>query len=261
MPSVSTAVTLPPSPPRPTASTMFQYPVQRQMLPWSADLDLVLGRARVLREQGGRAHQHPRRAVAALERVVVGERLLQRRQLVVARVPRRSSPARRRAWTASTAQLFTATPSRWTVQAPQLPVSQPMCVPGEVEVVAEEVDEQAARGDLALVRRAVDRRRSRAARVGVAVTLILSLSRPPPGRRGRPTSPRGCAGSRPTRARPTGGSSVAPSPSTAARTAPRRRRPRERLLDRRRAKRHRGDAPERRSATTRRPTDAAAFAM
>src|SRR5215208_1301626 len=33
------------------------------------------------------------------------------------------------AWTASTVQDFTASPSRWTVQAPQLEVSQPTCVP------------------------------------------------------------------------------------------------------------------------------------
>ena len=38
MPSVSTVVTLPPSRAATTASTMFQYPVQRQMLPWSATL-------------------------------------------------------------------------------------------------------------------------------------------------------------------------------------------------------------------------------
>ena len=33
------------------------------------------------------------------------------------------------AWTASTVQDFTAAPSRWTVHAPQLLVSQPMTVP------------------------------------------------------------------------------------------------------------------------------------
>src|SRR5919109_5161098 len=33
------------------------------------------------------------------------------------------------AWTASTVQLFTASPFRWTVQAPQFVVSQPTCVP------------------------------------------------------------------------------------------------------------------------------------
>src|SRR5262245_14646148 len=33
------------------------------------------------------------------------------------------------AWTASTVQLFTASPLRWTVHAPQLDVSQPTCVP------------------------------------------------------------------------------------------------------------------------------------
>src|SRR4051794_30853821 len=33
------------------------------------------------------------------------------------------------AWTARTVQLFTASPLRWTVQAPQFDVSQPTCVP------------------------------------------------------------------------------------------------------------------------------------
>src|SRR5581483_8320075 len=37
-------------------------------------LDLVVGRARVVAQERGRAHQHPRRAVAALKRVVILER-------------------------------------------------------------------------------------------------------------------------------------------------------------------------------------------
>ena len=37
---------------------------------------------------------------------------------------------------------FTALPSTTTVQAPQLPVSQPMCVPVRLRVVADEVHEQ-----------------------------------------------------------------------------------------------------------------------
>ena len=83
------------------------------MLPCSPDLDLVLGGLGLSLEQRGRAHQHPRRAVAALERVVLGERPLQRGQLAVSparpstvartrrppgrRAPRSSSRRRRRA--------------------------------------------------------------------------------------------------------------------------------------------------------------------
>src|SRR5438034_6730418 len=54
-------------------------------IPLNGLADLVLARCRVRAQERRRAHQHPRRAVAALERVVVGERLLQRRQLAVAR--------------------------------------------------------------------------------------------------------------------------------------------------------------------------------
>src|SRR4029077_11645140 len=45
--------------------------------------DLVVGRARVLRQQIRRGHDHPRRAVAALQAVLVPERLLQRMELAV----------------------------------------------------------------------------------------------------------------------------------------------------------------------------------
>ena len=61
-------------------------------------------------------------------------------------------------------QLFTASPSRCTVHAPQLPVSQPMCVPVRPEVVAEEVDEEPPRGHLQLDLLAVDLDRHGAAR-------------------------------------------------------------------------------------------------
>ena len=47
------------------------------------------------------------------------------------------------AWTASIMQLFTSRPSTVTLQAPQLPVSQPMWRAGQVEVVADEVDRAA----------------------------------------------------------------------------------------------------------------------
>src|SRR5690242_3072753 len=44
--------------------------------------DLLVARPRVRLEQRRRSDEHARRAVAALQRVVVAERLLQRRQLV-----------------------------------------------------------------------------------------------------------------------------------------------------------------------------------
>src|SRR6476469_3175513 len=50
-------------------------------------LDLVLGRARVLAQQRGRTHEHPGRAVAALESVMLVEGLLQRRQLLALAEP------------------------------------------------------------------------------------------------------------------------------------------------------------------------------
>ena len=49
-------------------------------VPLQSHLHLVLARLRVLLQQRGRAHQHPGRAVAALEPVVLVERPLQRRQ-------------------------------------------------------------------------------------------------------------------------------------------------------------------------------------
>src|SRR5215204_910526 len=45
--------------------------------------NLLLVRGRLGTQQCRCAHQHPRRAVAALERVMVAERLLQRRQLAI----------------------------------------------------------------------------------------------------------------------------------------------------------------------------------
>ncbi len=51
------------------------------------------------------------------------------------------------AWTASSVQLLTDSPSTWHVQAPQLDVSQPMCVPVSPSGVADEMDEQQSRLD------------------------------------------------------------------------------------------------------------------
>src|SRR5215218_4024624 len=50
-------------------------------VPLQSLLDLVLRRLRRLAEERRRAHQHPGSAVAALEGVMVAERLLERRQL------------------------------------------------------------------------------------------------------------------------------------------------------------------------------------
>ena len=54
------------------------------------------------------------------------------------------------AWTASIVQLFTALPSTWTVQAPHWLVSQPTWVPGQLQVLAEELDEHPSRLDIPL---------------------------------------------------------------------------------------------------------------
>ena len=53
-------------------------------------------------------------------------------------------------------QLFTARPSTSTVHAPHWLVSQPTCVPGQPETVAQRVDEQRAPFDLERARLAVD---------------------------------------------------------------------------------------------------------
>ncbi len=57
------------------------------------------------------------------------EGLLHRVQLAVLARPSIVVISVPSAWTASTEQLFTLTPSRCTVQAPQLEVSQPIGVP------------------------------------------------------------------------------------------------------------------------------------
>ena len=62
---------------------MLWYPVQRQRLPSSAVADLLLGGVRVLREERDGRHHEAGRAVAALERVLLVEGLLDGMQLVV----------------------------------------------------------------------------------------------------------------------------------------------------------------------------------
>ena len=154
------------------------------------------------REQRRRAHQHPGRAVAALEPVARAERLLQRRQLAVPRrAPRRSRSRRRRPARRAACSSSRAAPSTITEHAPQLPVSQPMWRAGQVEVVAEEVDEQPAGLDLALVALAVHVH----ADSGAADGSIAQPYRAPgllDGTDGAAPR-RGAGGSRPTRGRRT----------------------------------------------------------
>ena len=119
-------------------------------------LDLVLGRARVLAQQRGRAHQHPRRAVAALERVVLVERLLQRRQLAVLAEPLDGLDARAvRLDGEQHAALHEHAVEDHRARAAVAGVAADVAA-GQVEVVAQEMDEELARLDVALVGRPVD---------------------------------------------------------------------------------------------------------
>ena len=65
------------------AFTMFWYPVQRQRLPEMPMTDLALGRVRVLLQEPMRAHDHARRAIAALEAMHLAEALLEGAELAV----------------------------------------------------------------------------------------------------------------------------------------------------------------------------------
>ena len=60
------------------------------------------------------------------------------------------------AWTASIVQLLIGVPSKSTVQAPQLVVSQPVWVPVSLEPLAEQVRQQQPRLDVGGARPAVD---------------------------------------------------------------------------------------------------------
>ena len=71
--------------------------------------------------------------------------------------PSTVSTRRPSAITPRTVQLFTSTPSRSTTHAPQFEVSQPQCVPGETEVVTQQVDQQDAWFDVGRASLAVDR--------------------------------------------------------------------------------------------------------
>src|SRR5215204_4561797 len=118
--------------------------------------NLVLAGARVGVEQVFRGHQHARRAVAALQRVGLTERLLERMQLAVAgetlnRLDRRPVGLDRKHHAALDGVAVVEDGTRAAVAR----VAADVC-PGQIEVVADEVDEQPPRRDLALVQVAVD---------------------------------------------------------------------------------------------------------
>ena len=120
------------------------------MLPSSHSRTVVLvGLAVVLHQVDG-AHHHAGRAEAALQAVVLAEGLLHRVQLVAACArPSMVVTLAPSAWTASMVQDFTDLPSTWTTQAPHWLVSQPTCVPVRPQLLAQELDQQRARLDLA----------------------------------------------------------------------------------------------------------------
>ncbi len=80
------------------------------------------------------------------------------------------------AWTARTQHDFTDSPSTWTVQAPQDDGVAAHVRAGEVEALAEEVDEQLPLLDVRLVADAVDGD-------GDAPHVVSPLSRPKPNSR------------------------------------------------------------------------------
>ena len=139
-----------------TASTMFQYPVHRQMFPWSATLtssSLGLG---LSASSALALISIPGVQIAALERVVLGERALERRLLVAGQpLDRRHAGAvrldgeDRAALHRNSVEMDGAGPTAARVAADVRP--------RQVEVVAEEVDEETPRGHLLLDREAVHR--------------------------------------------------------------------------------------------------------
>ena len=77
------------------------------------------------------------------------EALLHRVELAAGSRPSTVRTSWPSAMAASTVQDFTGTPSSHTTQAPQLEVSQPQWRAGQLQVVAQEVDEQQPRLDVA----------------------------------------------------------------------------------------------------------------
>ena len=143
---------------------------------------------------------------------MVGERLLQRASARRPRArPSTVSIVAPSAWTASSMQLFTSVPLKMHRAGAAVAGVAADVRAGQVEVVAEEVDEQPARLDLALVASSPLTSTVIVAAAGSASTRLLS--RRLPRLRARRAPRRDGAGSRPTRGRPTGGSSVAPRPA------------------------------------------------
>src|SRR5439155_11656803 len=130
-------------------------------VPLDRPADVRFRRLRRVGEEVRRAEQHPRRAVAALEAVLVRERSLERRQL----------PVRGEAFDGDDlrpvgldgeehAALHRASVHQDRAGAAVAGVAADVGA-GQVEVVANEVDEQLARLDLALIALAVDSDRDR----------------------------------------------------------------------------------------------------
>ena len=186
-------------------------------VPLQRDAHVLLGRVRVPREQGGGAHQHPGRAVAALERVVLVERLLERRQLTVGGEPL----DRRDLGALGLHREHHAALHRLAVDVDGAGAAVARVAadvrPGETEVVAEEVDEEPARRHLELDLLAVDLDRDGAARHRLGHYFLLRRRLQHGARRRRPR--RGGDGSRPSRGRPTADRARRRGPAAAARTA------------------------------------------
>src|SRR6266852_1366972 len=119
-------------------------------------LDLVVARARVRTQQGGRAHQHPGRAIPALERVVIAERLLERCELAVFREPFDGLDLRPVGlYREEHAALHELAVDDHRAGAAVPGIAADVAA-GQIEVVANEVDQQLADFDLTLVLDAVD---------------------------------------------------------------------------------------------------------
>ena len=139
-----------PFPAATTASTMFQYPVQRQMLPWSAALtSSAVGRRRGLEQRRG-AHQHARCAVAALQRMVGVEGLLQRGERVAVGEALDRGDGRAVGLHGEHGAALHGDAVEVHGARAAAPGVAPDVRARQIEVVAQEVHEQAARGHLAL---------------------------------------------------------------------------------------------------------------
>src|SRR6266498_4249101 len=126
--------------------------------------NLLFTRLRMDAQERGRAYQHPRGAVAALEGVVIGERLLQRRELAVLGesldgLDLCTVGLDRQQHAALHEEAVHEHGTGTTVAGVAADVAS-----GQIEVVTDEMDEETSRVHLALVRLAVDLDRDRLAR-------------------------------------------------------------------------------------------------